>query len=337
MLRLPELDVIVAESLPDALRRLAASKGARPILGGTDLLANLKTGQTKAETLVAIGHLPELQGVDASGEGVRIGAAVRLAQLARDPEIADLFPALSYAVGRIASPQIRNAGTLGGNLCLDTRCRFINQSDLWREALGGCLKSHGKECHVIPGGGGCVAALSADSVPILIALGAEVEIARLQDGVLASRRTPIAELYDSDGRRHVRIADGELLVAVHVPKLPANARAVYRKWAVRHSIDFPLVSVAVRLDLDETGRLKQGKVAVGVLGPRPRVLTLDRWVGRTIDEDLAKQVAQQVFDRSHPLPNVLYDHEYRRERLRVEVLRALRTWYTPTAAAGSGQ
>ncbi len=329
MLRLPPLDVVVAGSLTDALQQLTTQPAARPLLGGTDLVANLKTGQTKAKTLVALGHLADLQGVDASGEVVRIGAAVQLAELARDPDIQALFPALAYAVGRIASPQIRNAGTLGGNLCLDTRCRFINQSDLWREALGGCLKSHGKECHVIPGGGGCVAALSADSVPILMVLGAEAEIARLQDGALVTRRTPLAELYDSDGRRHVRIADGELLVAVHVPKLPAGARAVYRKWAVRQSIDFPLVSVAVRVDLDGAGKLRQGKVAVGVLGPRPRLLTLERWAGRAIDEVLAKQVAQQVFDRSHPLPNVLYDHEYRRERLRVEVLRALRTWIAP--------
>ncbi|MBI5608258.1 MAG: FAD binding domain-containing protein [Deltaproteobacteria bacterium] len=337
MLRLPELEVIIATSLTEALTRLAAGPAARPILGGTDLVANLKTGHTKAQTLVAIGQLPELQGVDASGDVVRIGAAVHQAELARDPDILELFPALAYAVGRIASPQIRNAGTLGGNLCLDTRCRFINQSDLWREALGGCLKSHGKECHVIPGGGGCVAALSADSVPILMVLGAEAEIARVQDGALVTRRTPIADLYDSDGRRHVRIADGELLVAVHVPKLPHGARAVYRKWAVRQSIDFPLVSVAVRLDLDDAGKLKQGKVAIGVLGPRPRLLALDRWAGRTLDEDLAKQVAQYVFDRSHPLPNVLYDHEYRRERLRVEVLRALRTWYAPAAVGGAGR
>ncbi len=333
MLRLPELEVVIADSLVAALTRLAEGRHVRALQGGTDLVANLKTGQTKAQTVVALGPLSELRGIDTSGEMVRIGAGERLVDVAQNAELQELFPALTYALARIASPQIRNAGTLGGNLCLDTRCRFINQSDLWREAMGGCLKSHGHECHVIPGGGGCVAALSADSVPVLMVLGAEVEIARLQDGAVLLRRTRVADLYDTDGLRHVRIADGELLTAVLVPKLPEGARAVYRKWAVRQSIDFPLVSTAVRLDLDRDGKLKQGKVAVGVLGPRPRLIPLDRWVGRPIDETLAQQVAAQVFDRCHPLPNVLYDHEYRRERLRVEVLRAIRTWFTPTAAA----
>lgn len=328
MLRLPNLDVQAATDLGGTLQLLTAGRHVRAASGATDLVPNLKLGQTRAELLVLIATLPELQGISVHADHLRLGAAVTLAELAADPEVAEHLPALAFAAGRIASPQIRNAATLGGNLCLDTRCRYINQSELWREALGGCLKSHGTECHVVPGGQGCVAALSADTVPVLMAYGAEAEIAGLQDGQVVRRRKPIAELYSNDGLRHVQLSDGELLEAVLVPRLPPRTRVVYRKWAVRNSIDFPLVSVAVRLQLSEAGLVQDGRVAVGVLGPRPRLFPLDRHAGKPVDEALACAIAEQVYERCRPLPNVPYDADYRRERLRVEVRRAVRSWFS---------
>ena len=334
MLRLPALDVHQPANLADALAlREQLGPGARWVAGGTDLLPNLKLHMVDAEHLVSLRALAELHGitVDAATGELCIGAATRLADLAADPDVLAHAPVLAFAAGRVASPQLRNMGTLGGNLCLDTRCRYINQSELWREALGGCLKSHGTECHVVPGGQGCVAALSSDTAPVLIVHGAAIDVLGPHG---ASRSVAVADLYDTDGLQHVRLEDGEVLVRVRVPRQPATARHAYRKWAARASIDFPLVSVALRLDLATTGldlasatgtaTLAGGQLAVGVLGPRPRVLDLGRFAGRPVDEALALELGDFAFARCHPLPNVPYDAAYRRERLAVEVRRAVR-------------
>lgn len=325
MLRLPRFDLHQPDSLDEAIALLTRLPGARLLAGGTDALPNLKLGTLQAEHVVSLRRIAELEGITPTAEGgLRLGAATRLEELAHDPDVLQRAPTLAQAAGRVASPQIRTMGTLGGNLCLDTRCRYINQSELWRQALGGCLKSHGSECHVVPGGQGCVAALSSDTAPVLITLDATVELA----GPQGRKTLPVADLYDTDGLAHVRIARDEVLVAVHVPPVPAGSRHAYRKWAVRHSIDFPLVSVALRLDLADMPQpvttLRGGLLAVGVLGPRPRVLDLAKLAGRTLDEALAVDLGDMAYQRCHPLPNVPYDHEYRRERLAVEVRRAVR-------------
>lgn len=321
MLRLPVFDVATPPDLTAALRLLAdGATSPRALAGGTDLLPNAKLGQTRLGMAVLLRNVAELQGVAQSDGQVWLGAGMTLAQLAVDPTVLATLPALAHAASRVASPQIRNMATLGGNLCLDTRCRYINQSEFWRDALGGCLKSHGSECHVVPGGQGCVAALSSDTAPALIAYGATVEIAGWRDGGVATRSLPLADLYDSDGTRHVRIDAGELLVGVRVPVVAPNVRVGHRKWAVRKSIDFPLISVALRLETDGS-LLAGGRLVVGVLGPRPRVLDLKALAGRTLDAQLARDLGQLAFDRCRPLPNVPYDADYRRERLAVEVKR----------------
>jgi len=325
MLRLPALDFHQPASLAEALVLLGQhGSDARPVSGGTDLLPNLKLGQTRAGHLVSLRRLGELQGIERVGDVLHLGAGVRLAELAEDDDVRAWLPALAYAASRIASPQIRNMATLGGNLCLDTRCRYINQSDLWREALGGCLKSHGSECHVVPGGQGCVAALSSDNVPPLVAYDAQVDIA----GPGGLRALDVADLYDTDGLAHVRLQPGEVLTQVRVPIPGPGVRVAYRKWAVRKSIDFPLVSVAVRLETDGAVLLG-GKVVVGVLGPKPRILTLEKLAGSALDEALARQLGHMAFARCRPLPNVPYDADYRRERLAIETKRAVLSLLQP--------
>lgn len=327
MLRLAPLRWQPPQNLADALQ-LLAQPGARAIAGGSDLLPNLKLATTRAELLVPIGGLDELAGVELTevelgGGELRLGAACGLSELASDPEVQRYLPALAHAVGRIASPQIRNMGTLGGNLALDTRCRYINQSELWREAMGGCLKSHGRECHVVPGGQGCVAALSADSVPVLIAYGAVAHLARWGGAAVERRSLPLVELYGNDGLHHFELHPGELLTHLTVALPAPGTQVIYRKWAVRQSIDFPLVSVALRLERGEDGLLGGGALVVGALGPRPRVLPLAKLAGAPLDAALATQLGDLAFDRCRPLPNVPYDAEYRRERLRIEVRRAV--------------
>ena len=320
MLRLPPFVLHQPATLAEAIALLAQhAPDVRVISGGTDLVPNLKLGQTKVGHLVSARFLEELHGITRTATHLRIGAATGLHALAQDEDVREVLPALAYAASRIASPQIRNMGTLGGNISLDTRCRYINQTELWREALGGCLKSHGTECHMVPGGQGCVAALSADTVPPLIAYGAIAEMVS-DTGV---RRAPVADLFQQDGTWHVRIAREELLVAVEIPIPAPGTRVAYRKWSVRQSIDFPLVSLAVRLDTDGAA-LVGGSIVVSALGPRPRVLTLERLAGRPLDEALAQALGQMAYDRARPLPNIPYDAEYRRERMVIEIRRAVR-------------
>lgn len=329
MLRLPPIDVARPESLAEALHLLAGD-GARPLGGGTDLVPNAKLGQTPLDLAVLTRQLPELHGIEVGDGRLGIGAATRLSELAADESVLIHAPALARAAGRVASPQIRNMATLGGNLCLDTRCRYINQSEFWRMALGGCLKSHGSECHVVPGGQGCVAALSSDTAPVLIAHRAQLTVVKLVLGQIEQRQLPVAELYGSDGTAHVQLARNELIVRVSVPLLPPQVQVGYRKWSVRNSIDFPLVSVALRLERDGD-KLADGTAVVSVLGPRPRVLELKRFAGRNLGASLGRDLGQWAFDRCRPLPNVPYDADYRRERLAVEVRRLFAEMTAPLA------
>lgn len=326
MLRLRPFAVLAPTTVQEAVQALSAHGGAaRFIAGGTDLVPNIKLAQNDPTALVSQHNIAGMRGVtQAENDGAEelvIGAGTRLFELAESPSLRAKVPAIAHAAGRIASPQIRNMATLGGNLCLDTRCRYINQSQLFREALGGCLKSHGSECHVVPGGQGCVAALSTDLAPILIAAGAVLEIV----GPQGHRTSPLGSFYNTDGLRHINLASDELIVAVRVPVPGPRTWLRYRKWAVRNSIDFPLVSVALRLELESASDvLVDGLLVVGVLGPRPRQLPLGKLAGTSIDESLAQTLGEMAFKRCRPLPNVPYDAEYRRERLRVEVRRALR-------------
>lgn len=342
MLRMKPFDYTRPTSVESATELLnKQDRQARAIAGGTDLLPNLKLGSTQADLLVSLADLPALRGIrglsddemtTAQPHEVEIGGATTLAEICQDTLLRAVLPQLVQAVERIASPQIRNRATLAGNLCLDTRCRYINQSDLFREALGGCLKSHGDECHVVPGGQNCVAAMSCDTAPILIALGARLALVGGENG---ARELSLAEFYNTNGLQHTNLQPGELIAAVRVPVPAVGVLVTYRKWARRNSIDFPLVSVGVRLEVlvdgaselsgDDGVVLSGGLVVVGVLGPRPRVIRLRGLVGRKIDEAFATEVGALVVRRCRPLENVPYSAAYRRRRAGVEAARAVRS------------
>jgi 4-hydroxybenzoyl-CoA reductase subunit beta len=317
VLRLPPLEVARPDSLAAALD-LLGRPGARALAGGTDLLPALKNRRQEARLLVLLEDLPELAGVELRPGELILGAALRLADLAAHPLVLQTVPVLAQAAARAASPQIRNRGTLGGNLCLATRCRYLDRPELGRRAIGGCLRWQGERCHVVPGGRRCVAALSSDLVPVLVALEASLEVA----GPGGERRLALARLYQADGRDHLALGPGELIRAVRLPLPGPTSRLAYRKWARRQSIDFPLVSAAVRLEIEE-GRMLGGMVVVGVLGPRPRVVSLEEFRGHPADLRLARQIGERVKATCKPLPNVPYDPDYRRHRLGIEVQRAV--------------
>ncbi len=327
MLRLPHFRASAPTTVEEGTRALKAKPGARLLAGGTDLLPNLKHRLEAPEELISLGRLTSLRGIvrdDAAGV-LRIGASVRLAEIAADPQVGELFPSLATSAGLVASPSIRNTATIGGNVNLDVRCRYVNQSEFWRGGIGGgCLKSEGDVCHVVPTGRKCVAAMSSDNVPVLISLGASLTLV----GPEGSREVAMADYYRADGLRHTNAADGELTTEIRIPLPTTPRRARYVKWAVRKSIDFPLVSVALRFDLDRDaadGTITALRVVVGVLGAKPRqVARLDAVVGRAMnDPEVATLVSETTFKQCRPLPNVPYEPAYRRQMIRVYTRRAI--------------
>jgi 4-hydroxybenzoyl-CoA reductase subunit beta len=331
MLRLHEYRYHRPGSLADALD-LIRRPDALPIAGGTDLVPNMKHRLFSPNLLVALKQIPELQGITMLDQDGRptpdhqkarelvVGAAETLRTVADHPFVQRHCPSLSHAAGLVAGPQIRNQGTIGGNLCLDTRCTYYNQSLFWREALGFCLKKDGTVCHVTRVGKKCVAAHSADTPPVLLTLSATVDLASA-DG---NRSVPISGFFVADGIRNTVRRPDELVARVRVPIPPRGFRAGYQKLRQRNSIDFPLLSVACGLQLEGDRTVRSLSVVVSGLGARPRVITgLDRLVeGKDVDE-AAELAAEQAHRQAHPLENMIVEAEWRRAMVPVYVRRAI--------------
>ncbi len=318
MLRMPRFALEAPESLDDAVR-LAALEGTRLVAGGTDLLPNLKHHLEAPARLVSLHRLTALRGIALEADAMRIGCGLTLAELALDARVREHFPSLAEAAGAVAGPQIRNTATLGGNVHLDTRCRYVNQTELWRSAIGGCLKSAGDVCHVVPKGRNCVAALSSDTVPVLISLDATMTLV----GPRGAREVALAKYYTADGLAHTLREPGEIATEVRLPRAGGPRKTAYVKWRPRASIDFPLVSVALRFDLDDAARITEVRVVAGVLGSKPREIEVpDAVLGKRLT-DVASLVADAAYTKSKPLANVPYDPQYRRHLVRVLTRRAI--------------
>jgi len=288
---------------------LAADPRARPIAGGTDLVPNLRDGLGTPSVLVDLAAIAELDAIEVAADGATsIGAGVTLARLARDEALARHLPVLREAAEGIAGPAHRTVATVGGNLCLDTRCTFYNQSAWWRRANAWCLKHGGDTCHVAPQGDRCHAAFAGDLAPALIALAAEVAIA----GPAGTRRVPLDALYVDDGAAHLALAQGELVAGVRIPAQPAGARSAYRKARARGAIDFPLAGVAVRLGCDG-GRLAHLRVALTGTNSHPLLLAgTDALVGATVDEALLAALAKLVQKQVSPMRTTVTASNWRR-------------------------
>src|SRR6185369_10933243 len=232
-------------TVEDAIAAWCQTPGSRYIAGGTDLVVNIRRGITRPNLLVDLSGIEDLNALVAGPAGVTIGTGVTIAALARNPEIASRYRAVAQAAESIAGPGHRNVATVGGNLCLDTRCVYYNQSEWWRSANNYCLKNQGDTCHVAPQGERCHAAFSGDLAPALIALNATVDI----EGARGPRRIPLADLYVEDGKAHLALDPGELVVAVNLPL--ATQVSAYQKVRTRGAIDFPLAGVAVALTVAE--------------------------------------------------------------------------------------
>ncbi len=335
MLRLPRFRLEQPATLDEALELLAdPSCTSSVIAGGTDLVPNLKHELLAPERLVSLARIEGLRGVTLERDGsLSIGAMTRLDEVAVHEQVRARAPALAQACSLVAGPQLRAMGTLGGNVLLDTRCQWFNQTWFWRSALGFCLKKDGSVCHVVEGGSKCVAAASNDSAPALMTLGATLELR----SALSRRVLPIDEFWVADGVRNHKLERGELLTAIRIPARGAAHRGAYGKLRERGAIDFPLLGVAVRLDLDSGDALLDADVVLGALQARPVRLrkAAETLRGVRIDapefEAAVERVADQAAKQCHPLPNVPGDHEWRAAMVPVWVRRTLLA-----AARGTG-
>ena len=318
---LPSFQLLRPKHLDEVVSLLSRhADDVKVIAGGTDLLPSMKQKLFTPAFLLDLRAVEELHGIRTTPDGsLSIGALTTLAEIEHSPLIRRDYAVLYQAAKTVASPVLRNMGTLGGNICLDTRCLWYNQSLLWRKSCGFCLKKDGDLCHVAPSSKICWAAFSGDTPPALLCLGAEVEIA----GTTGVRRVPIADFYVNDGIVRLHLSPDEIVTRVHMPPHSRGWRGSYQKLRVRGSIDYPLAGVAVALKLRQ-GRVEDARMAITAVNPAPHLVKdVDATLlGMEVNAELAEQIGELAGRTAKPLTTSALTPEYRREMVRVFARRA---------------
>ena len=293
----------------------------RIIAGGTDLIPSMRQKLFAPEYVLDLRGIAEMKGIKPQADGgIEMGALTTLKAIERSEKLRQRYPVLSEAAATVASPVLRNMGTIGGNICLDTRCLWYNQSLSWRKGCGFCIKKDGELCHVAPGGTKCWAAFSGDTPPALLCLDAELEIA----SATSVRRLSLQEFYTGEGDNYRRLQPDELVTRVFLPAGSANFRGIYRKLRVRGSIDYPLAGVAVAIRRSD-GQVADARVAITAVNPRPILVkgVRELLAGNAMDERLAEGVGDLAAKTAKPLTTSALTPEYRREMIRVFTKRAV--------------
>ncbi len=315
---LPDFDLARPETVDAAVALRGETPEARFLAGGTDLIVNIRRGIVDPKTVIDIGGIAELKELTSQGNaGLKIGAAVTLAGLLRNRRLLADYPALLEAASQVAAATHREVATVGGNLCLDTRCLFYNQGEWWRGANDYCLKDRGEVCHVAPSGDHCFAAFSGDLAPAIMVLGGKVEIAG-RDG---RRTVPLGEIYADDGMAHLVLGDDEILTAVHLADA-AGWRSGYAKARVRGAVDFPLAGVAIAVRMD--GRVF-GDLRVALTGTNACPILIagtDELVGESAGEESLKRLVAMLPRQMQPMNSTFTSPGYRR-RVVVNLARSL--------------
>jgi 4-hydroxybenzoyl-CoA reductase subunit beta len=325
-LSLPQFKLLRPGTVEEAVAFLTkhrAGEGARAtriVAGGTDLIPSMQQKLFEPEYVLDLRHIAELKGMSETQDGVEIGALTTLTQIEHSDFLRQHYTVLAEAAATVASPVLRNMGTIGGNICLDTRCLWYNQSLTWRKACGFCIKKDGDLCHVAPGGTKCWAAFSGDTPAALLCLNAEIEIA----GAAGFRRMPLQDFYTGEGDNYRHLRPDEILTRIFLPSSSAGFRGVYRKLRVRGSIDYPLAAVAVALRRSN-GRATDARVALTAVNPAPVLVRNAGQMleGKSVDETLAEGVGDLAAKTAKPLTTSALTPEYRREMIRVFTKRAV--------------
>ena len=318
---LPEWELLAPASIDEVRAVRAHHPGSRFLGGGTDLVVNLRRGiGDPPATLIDLGRVRDMKGIEVDGERIRIGAGVTIRELADDPRVRAGFPGLAAAAGSIAGPTHRNMGTVGGNVCLDTRCIYYNQSEWWRAANDYCLKYGGDICHVAPKSRVCYATYSGDLAPALAILDeADVEVV----GAEGSRVVPLESLHTGDGERYLALEPDEFVVAVRARR-PATLRTGYDKVRVRQSIDYPLAGVAAGVARDGD-LLADLRLAFTGTNPRPlRLAGTDALCGGPLDDAAMERLSGLVRRQVMAMRTTFTSGHYRRHAAGVLARRLVR-------------
>ena len=322
MLRLPEFTYHQPRSLKQATKALAdLGADAMIVAGGTDVYPKMKRGQFTPRHLISLRALRELKGIRQTKDGFWIGAGENLTTVSRHRLIAKHFPALAHAAESVSTPQLRNMGTIGGNVLVDTRCNYYDQTFFWRQAVGFCMKKDGDICLVAPGSAKCLAIASSDTAPVLLSLGAEAMLTNYR----GERHVKLEELYRDDGIDYSAKAKDEVLKGLLIPKEALGLRNVYLKLRRRGSFDFPILGVAATLDIDDRGECRHASLVLTAVASAPKVVTEATTLlrGQKITLELIDAVADAAAKAAHPLDNADMDYWYRKRMAKVYTQRAL--------------
>jgi 4-hydroxybenzoyl-CoA reductase subunit beta len=322
MLRLPEFNYIQPRSLKQATKALAdLGTDVMLVAGGTDVYPKMKRGQFTPRHLVSLRALRELKGIRQSKEGLWIGAGESLTEVSQHRLIAKQFPALAHAAESVSTPQLRNMGTIGGNVLVDTRCNYYDQTFFWRQAVGFCMKKDGDICLVAPGSAKCLAIASSDTSPVLVSLGTEAVLANHQ----GERRVKLEDLFRDDGIDYSSKAKDEVLKGLVIPPESFGRRNVYLKLRRRGSFDFPILGVAATMDTNDQGECRHVSVVLTAVASAPKVVpeAMTLLQGKKITKELIDIVADAAAKISHPLDNADLDYWYRKRMAKVYTQRAL--------------
>ncbi len=301
-----ELNALLAE----------ANEKTKLMAGGTDLLPNLKHRLYDVDRIISLRRLDQLREITITDARLQLGALTSLTHLADSRAIERLMPALTHAARQIASPQIRNMATVGGNICLDTRCLYFNQTEFWRKALGYCLKKDGCACHVVKTGKRCVAAASNDLATVLLAYNADVHIV----GSGISKTISLDSFYVNNGEKNNILAPYEVMTQISIDLAPSSLGG-FHKVRMRNSIDFSMLSVAVNFSLDR-GVFTNGKIVINALVAKPKLLDLADFVGRPYTRELVSDVALMAYKKCYPQTNIIGDVDYRKHMIEIATRRA---------------
>jgi 4-hydroxybenzoyl-CoA reductase subunit beta len=328
MMRLPKFEYRVPREIAEAVKVMAGSgPEGQFVAGGTDLYPNMKRRQQMPKTVISVMRVPELNQISGDGKsGIRIGASVTLTDIVEHPLINRDYPVIAHAARTISTPILRNMGTIGGNLLLDTRCNYYDQNYEWRKGINFCLKKDGDICWVAPGSSKCWAVQSADLVPVMVAIGAKFRLA----STLGERMIDAAGFYNDDGIDYLKKRPDELLVDIHLP--PLNGwRASYQKLRRRGAFDFPVLGVAAYIQTDPAGSIQKAKLVLGGIAPSPlEVKEAERvLIGQPLNQESIQAAAEAAYVKARPLDNTDFVMNWRKQMARQYTLRALQELINP--------